>query len=127
MVFLGRSKCSFTSKTSLVKIITDILFEEELDKYLDDAYEQYGQKCVDHWQKGYEGIIKRLMLFPESYPPVNELKGVGILLRGAILMDNFKIIYHYDEDDETIYLHDIWDMRNNPRKLKMRFNQFKHI
>ena len=111
----------------MVKIITDILFEEELDKYLDDAYEQYGQKCVDHWQKGYEGIIKRLMLFPESYPPVNELKGVGILLIGAILMDNFKIIYHYDEDDETIYLHDIWDMRNNPRKLKMRFNQFKHI
>lgn len=28
----------------MVKIITDILFEEELDKYLDDAYEQYGQK-----------------------------------------------------------------------------------
>lgn len=81
----------------MVKIITDILFEEELDKYLDDAYEQYGQKCV------------------------------GLLLRGAILMDNFKIIYHYDENEENIYLHDIWDMRNNPRKLKMRFNQFKHI
>ena len=24
----------------MVKIIADILFEEELDKYLDDAYEQ---------------------------------------------------------------------------------------
>lgn len=47
----------------MVKIITDILFEEELDKYLDDAYEQYGQKCVDHWQKVMKALSNDLCSF----------------------------------------------------------------
>lgn len=111
----------------MVKIITDKLFEEELDSYLEDAYYSFGQKCVDHWQEGYESILKRLKVFPESFPPVSELKGVGLLVRGAILMDNFKVIYHYDESINVVFLHDIWDMRKSSRNLRLRFDKFDHI
>ena len=40
--------------------------------------------------------------------------------RGAIIMKNFKIIYFYDEDSNLVRIVDLWDLRQNPRKLNMR-------
>ena len=40
--------------------------------------------------------------------------------RGAIIMKNFKIIYFYDEDSNLVRIVDLWDLRQDPRKLNMR-------
>ena len=40
--------------------------------------------------------------------------------RGAIIMKNFKIIYFYDEDSNLVRIVDLWDLRQNPRKLSLR-------
>ena len=40
--------------------------------------------------------------------------------RGAIIMKNFKIIYFYDEDSNLVRIVDLWDLRQNPRKLNLR-------
>ncbi len=111
----------------MVKIIVEKLFEEELDNCLDFAYNEYGRKTAAHWQESYEKIINDLMKFPESYPPVRELRGVGVLFRGARLMNNFKIIYHYSEAENTVYLHDLWNMRRSTMNLKGRFYEFENV
>ena len=35
-------------------------------------------------------------------------------------MKNFKIIYFYDEDSNLVRIVDLWDLRQNPRKLNLR-------
>ena len=40
--------------------------------------------------------------------------------RGAIIMKNFKIIYFYNEEKDILWLVDLWDLRQNPRKLNLR-------
>ena len=40
--------------------------------------------------------------------------------RGAIIMKNFKIIYFYNEEKNILWLVDLWDMRQDPRKLNLR-------
>ena len=40
--------------------------------------------------------------------------------RGAIIMKKFKIIYFYDEDSNLVRIVDLWDLRQNPRKLNLR-------
>ena len=43
-----------------------------------------------------------------------------IKFRGAIIMKNFKIIYFYNEEKNILWLVDLWDMRQDPRKLNLR-------
>ncbi len=40
--------------------------------------------------------------------------------RGAIIMENFKIIYFYNEEKDIIWLVDLWYMRQDPSKLNLR-------
>ena len=40
--------------------------------------------------------------------------------RGAIIMKNFKIIYFYNEKKDILWLVDLWDLRQDPRKLNLR-------
>lgn len=55
----------------------------------------------------------------ESYPFVPELQKWR-KYRGAIIMKNFKIIYFYNEEKDILWLVDLWDLRQNPRKLNLR-------
>lgn len=32
-----------------------------------------------------------------------------------------KLIYHYSEAKDTVYIDDIWDMKMNPKTLRKRF------
>ena len=65
------------------------------------------------------GMKHQLRLMPESYPFVPELQKWR-KYRGAIIMKNFKIIYFYNEEKDILWLVDLWDLRQNPRKLNMR-------
>mgnify|MGYP004659570485 FL=1 len=56
---------------------------------------------------------------PERYPFVPELQKWR-KYRGAIIMENFKIIYFYNEEKDIIWLVDLWYMRQDPSKLNLR-------
>ena len=41
----------------------------------------------------------------------------------AIIKENWKIIYRYDEDNDLVIFVDLWDMRRNPRYLIRQFKR----
>ena len=34
-------------------------------------------------------------------------------------MRNFKLVYYYDESLDVVHIVDIWDMRQNPKRLSV--------
>lgn len=57
---------------------------------------------------------------PKRYPIVAHFRNETMEFRGAIIMKNFKIIYFYNEEKNILWLVDLWDLRQDPRKLNMR-------
>ena len=57
---------------------------------------------------------------PKRYSIVAHFRNETMEFRGAIIMKNFKIIYFYNEEKDIIWLVDLWDLRQDPRKLNMR-------
>ena len=67
----------------------------------------------------YETLSRRtIRLSPNSY--VAHFRNERMEFRGAIIMKNFKIIYFYNEEKDILWLVDLWDMRQDPRKLNLR-------
>ena len=58
-------------------------------------------------------------MMPESYSFVPELLKWR-KYRGATIMKNFKVIYFYDEVKDEVRIIDLWDLRQDPRKLRVR-------
>lgn len=62
---------------------------------------------------------------PKRYPIVAHFRNETMEFRGAIIMKNFKIIYFYNEKKDIIWLVDLWDLRQDPRKLNMRVRRIE--
>ena len=102
-----------------MEIKADDLFDSEFDKCVDYALLEFGRKTAKKWIDSLIGIKHQLRLMPESYPFVPELQKWR-RYRGAIIMENFKIIYFYNEEKDIIWLVDLWYMRQDPSKLNLR-------
>lgn len=101
-----------------MEIKTDALFKKEIKKSIEYALQELGLKTARKWQTQY---IKRLLEFmPKRYPIVAHFRNETMEFRGAIIMKNFKIIYFYNEEKDILWLVDLWDLRQDPRKLNMR-------
>ena len=74
----------------MAEIVVHKLYEEKERQYIIDAYESFGKKTARKWKE--------------------ELKKI----------QNFKIIYFYNEEKDILWLVDLWDLRQDPRKLNMR-------
>lgn len=62
---------------------------------------------------------------PKRYPIVAHFRNETMEFRGAIIMKNFKIIYFYNEEKDIIWLVDLWDLRQDPRKLNIRVRRIE--
>ena len=102
-----------------MEIKTVDLFDSEFDKCVYYALLEFGRKTAKKWIDSLIGMKHQLRLMPESYPFVPELQKWR-MYRGAIIMKNFKIIYFYNEEKDIIWLVDLCDMRQDPRKLNLR-------
>ena len=102
-----------------MEIKADDLFDSEFDKCVDYDLLEFGRKTAKKWIDSLIGIKYQLRLMPESYPFVPELQKWR-KYRGAIIMKNFKIIYFYNEEKDILWLVDLWDMRQDPRKQNLR-------
>ncbi len=65
----------------------------------------------------------RLMLHPLSSPREPLLKRFHRPYHSAIIKENWKIIYRYDEANDLIIFVDLWDMRRSPRYLIRQFKR----
>ena len=103
-----------------MEIKTDALFKKEIKKSIEYALQEFGLKTARKWQTQYKEIKRSLEFMPKRYPIVAHFRNERMVFRGAIIMKNFKIIYFYDEDSNLVRIVDLWDMRQDPRKLNMR-------
>uniref|UniRef100_UPI003FF14C5A hypothetical protein n=1 Tax=Prevotella sp. TaxID=59823 RepID=UPI003FF14C5A len=98
-----------------MEIKTDALFKKEIKKSIEYALQEFGLKTARKWQTQYKEIKRSL-----EFMPVAHFRNERMEFRGAIIMKNFKIIYFYNEEKDILWLVDLWDMRQDPRKLNMR-------
>ena len=40
--------------------------------------------------------------------------------RSTIVLKNFKLVYHYIQEDNIVFIDDLWDMRREPKSLAKR-------
>lgn len=89
--------------------------------YVENANIEFGKSTVRGWLKERLDIEWRLERYPFSYPPEELLQNRDILYRRCHLMNRrFKIIYLYDETEDTVHIMDIWDTKSNPKALVRR-------
>lgn len=100
----------------MVEIVISKLFYDKFAECLDYALEEFGRKTKQSWQTEYDVILQNLSINPERYGIIHEL-GNSPLFRGATIKKNFKIIFHFDDQQNVVYIYDLWDMRQNPSKL----------
>lgn len=90
-------------------------------EYIENARIEYGSSTVTRWQKERKDIEWRLERYPVSYPQEELLQKKDIFYRRCHLMNRrFKLIYFYDEVEDTVHIIDIWDSRMNPKALIKR-------
>lgn len=96
-------------------------FQRQLDSYIGNASIEFGMSTALRWAKEIASFEHRASLFPTSYTPEDLLRGKGHLYRSCQVMSRrFKLIFYYEEAEDTIYLVDIWDTRMNPQALIKR-------
>jgi plasmid stabilization system protein ParE len=101
----------------MVQVIWQEKARKKLQKALEFSYTEFGKKTMKRFILELELIEKRLIDFPVSYPPVQQLMDKKRKYRGAIVMDNFLIVYYYSYSSKKVRVVDFWDMRMNPVKL----------
>ena len=89
--------------------------------YVENASIEFGKSTAYRWQKERKNAEWRLGRYPASYPLEELLQGEPVLYRQCHLMNRrFKLIYHYDEVEDTVHIVDIWDTRMSPSALIRR-------
>ena len=95
--------------------------EQLFGAFVEYAGLEFGKTTAQRWQKERKAIEWRLERFPESFPLEELLVGRDIRYRRSHIMNRrFKIIYHYNEAEDTVHVIDIWDTKRNPSALIRR-------
>ena len=92
------------------------------DKYIMNAFVEYGRKTSMSWLNERIKMVDRLVNHPTSYPPEELLSDRDICFRSHQIMGRFKFVHYYDEETDTVFIVDIWDMKMNPKTLIKRIN-----
>lgn len=98
-------------------------FKDELRAMLRYSLVEFGATTVMRFNKELDRIQKRLMSHPLSSPKEPFLKSFLRPYRSAIIRENWKIIYRYDEQNDQVIFIDLWDMRKHPRTLLRQFKR----
>ncbi|MBR6188289.1 MAG: type II toxin-antitoxin system RelE/ParE family toxin [Prevotella sp.] len=85
-----------------------------------NGLEQFGAITAEKTLRKVTTIAADLAKWPTSGHPEQLLLGESPLYRAKPINDRFRIIYWYDEENDTVVIEDIWDTRRNPETLKQR-------
>ena len=97
--------------------------ERAWDEYLSCllySKDEFGETTAKRFFENVSKREKRLEKYPLTgfLEPLLAERPEGF--RSTIFMKNFKLVYHYVEEDDVVYIDDIWDMRREPKKLVKR-------
>ena len=98
-------------------------FKKELRDMLIYTLAEFGVISVNRFNKELDDIKHRLMHHPRSSPREPLLKRFHRPYHSAIIKENWKIIYRYDEANDLVIFVDLWDMRRSPRYLIRQFKR----
>ena len=105
----------------MAKIDWTTKFLKLLDANISYASIEFGHSTAIRWAEEIAVFEDRVQDNPTSYAPESLLSGKKKLYRRCHIMNRrFKIIYYYDEAEDTVHLVDIWDTRMNPKTLIKR-------
>lgn len=93
----------------------------QLNAIIEYSVPEFGMVAFKRMDKRIQEIEKRLEIFPASFAKEPLLKNDKVTFRYCILRKRHKLIYHYSEARDIVYIDDIWDVRMNPKTLKKRF------
>ena len=80
----------------------------------------FGTLTANKTDRKIEEIVEFLSKYPETGFPEPLLNGAKYLFRARHINKRYKLIYRYEEANDTVYLEDIWDERRNPKNLAKR-------
>ena len=93
----------------------------EFRTYIKNARSEFGLSTAKRWLKERKDLEWRLKRYPTSYTPEQLLQGRKHIYRRCHLMNRrFKLIFYYDEVEDSVHVVDIWDTRMNPKALIRR-------
>ncbi len=98
-------------------------FKKELRDMVVYTLAEFGATSVKRFNKELDDIKHHLMLHPLSSPREPMLKRFHRPYHSAIIKENWKIIYRYDEANDLVIFVDLWDMRRSPRYLIRQFKR----
>ncbi len=87
---------------------------ETFDVNFNYLLEEWGDKAAANFFLQTEHAIKRMQLFPESYPHGRKSKKY----RRARLNKYIALFYSYQKRKKVITLVSFWNVKQNPEKLK---------
>ncbi|WP_411197561.1 type II toxin-antitoxin system RelE/ParE family toxin [Segatella copri] len=107
----------------MAKVTLRNSFLQIYEETTDYSYQNFGRLCVQRFDESLQAIINRLSKHPLSSPREPLLKRFHRPYHSAIIKENWKIIYRYDEANDLVIFVDLWDMRRSPRFLIRQFKR----
>jgi plasmid stabilization system protein ParE len=86
----------------------------------DYCAETFGGLFLLEFAKKAEEKIDRICKFPETGTLEPLLKDEKQISRYVLIQRRIKIIYQYDEEQQTIYIMDVWNTKMDPQHLLER-------
>ena len=104
--------------------MAQVIWTEEADalfnRFVMNAFVEYGRKTSLRWLNERIIMTDRLENYPTAYPPEELLADRKIRYRSHQVLGRFKFVHYYDEESDTVFIVDIWDMKMNPKTLLRR-------
>ncbi|OAV71008.1 Plasmid stabilization system protein [Bacteroidales bacterium Barb4] len=106
-----------------------IEWSKQANKSVDSLLSYYRNMAGERVARKMVANIMRSAMRLERSP---QMAAIDLLLeslpkkyRSLVVRKNFKVIYYIDEQKDRIYIADVWDCRQDPKKLMRRLNDWE--
>ena len=84
---------------------------------LEYSAKTFGEAVASDFIRKTDEKIERICKFPESGTHEPLLKDEKRVSRYILVQRRIKLIYQYDEEQQTIYIMDVWNTKMDPQHL----------
>ena len=102
----------------MAEIVWSKKARESFDKCVEYTEDNFGERIANRFYDKVFKDIDRIEFFPEIGFPEPLLSERKENFRACIVQKPIKMVYHYDEKNDVVYIDNFWDMRRNPDTLK---------
>ena len=96
-----------------MEVIVEPLVWDKLSDCLQWCAGRFGRRIANRFQQQLRQAMQRLSRFPRMAPVEELLSGRPLEYRSLLVHPHFKLIYYIDEAKATVYVVDMWDVRQN--------------